>query len=82
MSNTAGTYVCNHLMYGVLYHIAKSFPGTQGGFMHVPFLHEQVSDRPNTASLSVQDIVTGIEAAITAIAENRRNPEKTEGCIR
>ncbi|MBR0387661.1 MAG: pyroglutamyl-peptidase I, partial [Clostridia bacterium] len=82
LSNTAGTYVCNHLMYGVLYHIAKSFPGTQGGFMHVPFLHEQVTDRPNTASLSVQDIVTGIEAAITAIAENRRNPEKTEGCIR
>ena len=82
LSNTAGTYVCNHLMYGVLYHIAKSFPGTQGGFMHVPFLHGQVTDRPNMASLSVQDIVTGIEAAITAIAENRRNPEKTEGCIR
>ena len=70
LSNTAGTYVCNHLMYGVLYHIEKTFSGTRGGFMHVPFLHEQVTERPNTASLSVRDIVTGIEAAITAIAEN------------
>ena len=72
LSNTAGTYVCNHLMYGVLYHIEKTFPRMRGGFMHVPFLHEQVMDRPNTASLSVQDIVTGIEAAIRAIAETLR----------
>ena len=70
LSNTAGTYVCNHLMYGVLYHIAKSFPNTRGGFMHVPFLHEQVANRPNTASLSKADIVIGIEAALKAIVEN------------
>ena len=67
LSNTAGTYVCNHLMYGVLYHIAKSYPGMKGGFMHVPFLHEQVMNRPGTASLSKADIVRGIEAALRAI---------------
>ena len=76
LSNTAGTYVCNHLMYGVLYHIGRNFPGTRGGFMHVPFLHEQVMERPNTASLSVRDIVTGIEAAITAIAHCSDNEKQ------
>ena len=70
LSNTAGTYVCNHLMYGVLYHIAKSYPAMRGGFMHVPFLHEQVANRPNTPSLSKADIVVGIEAALRAIVEN------------
>lgn len=70
LSNTAGTYVCNHLMYGVLYHIAKSYPAMRGGFMHVPFLHEQVANRPNTPSLSKADIVVGIEAALKAIVEN------------
>ena len=70
VSYTAGTFVCNHLMYGVLYHIAKEFPGMRGGFMHVPFLHEQVMNRPNTPSLSKADIVKGIEAAIAAIVEN------------
>ena len=69
LSNTAGTYVCNHLMYGVLYHIARSYPGMKGGFMHVPFMHEQVMDKPNTPSLSRMDIVRGIEAALTAIAQ-------------
>ncbi len=70
LSNTAGTFVCNHLMYGVLYHIAKSYPAMRGGFMHVPFLHEQVANRPNTPSLSKADIVVGIEAALRAIVEH------------
>ena len=70
VSYTAGTFVCNHLMYGVLYHISKEFQGMRGGFMHVPFLHEQVLTKPGTPSLSKEDIVKGIEAAITAIVEN------------
>lgn len=70
ISYSAGTFVCNHLMYGVLYHISREFPGMKGGFMHVPFLHEQVLNRANTPSLSKDDIVKGIEAAITAIVEN------------
>ena len=79
LSNTAGTFVCNHLMYGVLYHIAKSYPGMRGGFMHVPFLHEQVMNRPNTASLSLNDIVTGIEAALKAIVENDKDAAHAMG---
>ncbi len=70
VSNTAGTYVCNHLMYGVLYHIAKEFPGMKGGFVHVPFLHEQVLERRDVPSFSKEDIVKGLEATIAAIAEN------------
>ena len=70
VSYTAGTFVCNHLMYGVLYYIDKEFPGMKGGFMHVPYLHEQAVNRANTPSLSKEDIVKGIEAAIAAIVEN------------
>lgn len=70
VSYTAGTYVCNDLMYSVLYHIDKEFNGVRGGFMHVPYLHEQVMAKPNTTSLSKQDVVKAIEAAITAIVNN------------
>ena len=77
LSNTAGTYVCNHLMYGVLYHIDKSFPGMKGGFMHVPYMHEQVMDKQNTPSLSREDIARGIEAALTAIARNHTKDGNT-----
>lgn len=70
LSSSAGTYVCNHLMYGVLYHIEKSFPGTRGGFMHVPYAHEQAAERPGTPSFSLRDIAAGVEAALRAVAEN------------
>ena len=79
LSNTAGTYVCNHLMYGVLYYIAKFWPNMRGGFMHVPFLHEQVMNRPNTPSLSTQDIVTGIRAALEAIVKNEQDAAHAMG---
>ena len=67
VSYTAGTYVCNDLMYSVLYHIDKEFNGMKGGFMHVPFLHDQVMTKPNTPSISLDDVVKAIEAAISAI---------------
>ncbi|MDD6122316.1 MAG: pyroglutamyl-peptidase I [Solobacterium sp.] len=70
VSYTAGTFVCNHLMYGVLYTINKSYPNIKGGFMHVPFITEQVMNKKNMPSLTLDQIVTGIEAAIKAIAEN------------
>ena len=70
VSNTAGTYVCNHLMYGVLYYLDKEFPNTIGGFMHVPYLHEQVMNKKETASLSKDDVVKGIEAALEAIVDH------------
>ncbi|MBQ9195753.1 MAG: pyroglutamyl-peptidase I [Clostridia bacterium] len=79
LSNSAGTYVCNHLMYGVLYHINKSWPAMRGGFMHVPFLHEQVMNRPNTPSLSKEDIVRGIEASLRAIVEKQTDDQTAMG---
>lgn len=69
VSNTAGTYVCNHLMYQVLHLTATKFPQTRAGFLHIPFLPEQVVDKPNLASMSLVDIVRGVEAAIIAIVE-------------
>ena len=80
VSNTAGTFVCNHLMYGVLYTLAKKYPGVKGGFMHVPFIPSQTVNRPTPApSMSVTDIARGIEAGIAAIAENETDIVVAEG---
>ena len=48
VSNTAGTFVCNHLMYQVLYLVEKEFPTIKAGFMHIPYMMEQVVNRPTT----------------------------------
>ena len=80
VSNTAGTYVCNHLMYGVLYTLANKYPGVRGGFMHVPFITSQVINRkPIAPSLSLEQIVAGIEAAVKAIGENQEDIKTVEG---
>ena len=78
VSNTAGTFVCNHLMYGLLYYIEKHCPGVRGGFMHVPFVPSQTIDRP-APSMNVMDIARGIEAAIAAIAEYEADILTAEG---
>ena len=69
VSNTAGTFVCNHLMYQVLYLVEKEFPNIKAGFMHIPYMAEQVVDKPHTPAMDLVDIVRGIEAAIRAIIE-------------
>ncbi|TLG77411.1 pyroglutamyl-peptidase I [Culicoidibacter larvae] len=72
LSNTAGTFVCNHIMYGVLYHINTNpaFAHMKGGFIHVPFLPEQVLTKPNTPSLSLEQMATALTAAVEAAVEN------------
>lgn len=67
LSNSAGTFVCNHLMYCLLHMLKTEYPGTRGGFMHVPYLPEQVSDKPGQPFMALGDIVRGIQAAIGAI---------------
>lgn len=69
ISNTAGTYVCNHIMYQVQYMRAKEFSNLKAGFIHIPFLPEQVVSRPNTPSMSLNNIVKGLTAAIAAIID-------------
>lgn len=67
VSTTAGTYVCNHIMYQVQHLRATEFPQLQAGFIHIPFLPEQVVQRSGVPSLSLTDDVCGLTAAIRAI---------------
>lgn len=61
ISNSAGTYVCNHLMYCVLHHLNGS--GIPAGFIHVPALPEQVGDK-DIPSMPLEDMVRGVEAVL------------------
>ena len=79
VSNTAGTFVCNHLMYQALYLADKKFSHMRAGFMHIPYMTEQVINKPNTASMNLTDIVRGIEAAIGAIVDYKDKDIKLVG---
>lgn len=68
ISNSAGTFVCNHLMYSVLHYAAKACPGLRAGFVHVPCIPAQ-TEGSALPSLPLEDIVRGLEAAVLAAAQ-------------
>ena len=70
ISYTAGTYVCNYIMYRLLHLIESKYPAMRGGFIHVPFVPAQVLDRPEgTPSMSAEMIAKGLECALEAICK-------------
>lgn len=70
LSNTAGTFVCNHILYQMGYLQATSYTNMLFGFIHVPFIPEQVATKQNVPSMSLATIVQGLTAAITAISSD------------
>ena len=81
LSNTAGTYICNHVMYGILYYIHKEFPDVRGGFIHVPYAASQVVNKPNTPSMAIADITAALEAAVSAVVKNETDVKAVGGEI-
>ena len=77
VSNTAKTFVCNHVTYGVA-HLAKTkYPNMKTGFIHIPFLPEQAVGK-NVATMSLDMITKALELAIEAVIENKEDI-KVEG---
>ena len=72
ISYTAGTYVCNAVMYNVLYMCAKRYPNIRAGFIHVPYASGQVIDKAaGTPSMTLEAIEKSIEYAIEAIVDEK-----------
>lgn len=67
VSNTAGTFVCNHLFYGVQHYLRYTQIGH--GFIHIPLLPQQATfgDQP---SMSLDLIVAGLKIAAQAVIDN------------
>lgn len=78
VSNTAGTFVCNHICYGMAHLASTKYPNMRTGFIHIPFLPEQVVDKRNMPSMPLEMIAKGLEYAIEAIIENKEDI-KVEG---
>lgn len=74
VSYTAGTYVCNAMLYSVLHALNTKYPNTKGGFMHVPYATSQtVNQAAGTPGMNLNDIAKGIELSIEAILENEKD---------
>ena len=66
VSNTAGTFVCNHIMYQALFTATKADRPFKAGFMHIPFIPEQTTDKP---SLPLEESTKALQIAIKTIRD-------------
>ncbi len=65
VSQTAGTFVCNHVFYGLMHHVTASGRAVKAGFIHVPYLPEQAEAREDAPpSMALEEIVAGIRIAV------------------
>lgn len=66
VSNSAGTYVCNHVFYGLMQALHD---GMRGGFVHIPYSPEQAARHPGAPSLPVAMVSEALRIALrTALA--------------
>ncbi len=81
ISNTAGTFVCNHVLYGTRHLCITKYPNIKSGFIHIPFLPSQVVNKHNVPSMNLDDIVEGLILAIEAIILNEKDIHFIGGTI-
>ncbi|MBC7610778.1 MAG: pyroglutamyl-peptidase I [Polaromonas sp.] len=74
VSQTAGTFVCNHVFYALLHALAtkRGFKRARGGFVHVPYLAEQ-----GMPSMPLDEMVRGLRLAVECALTARDVPALT-----
>lgn len=76
VSQTAGTFVCNHVFYGLM-HALRRKRGVRGGFIHVPFLPEQAKE--GQSSLPLETMVSAVALAVETALRHRRDVRASGG---
>lgn len=69
LSNSAGTFGCNQIFYHLMDYLARESVDVPAGFIHVPMLPEQVLEKRNVASMSLDLIARGLEVVVEAISK-------------
>jgi pyroglutamyl-peptidase len=78
VSNSAGTFVCNHVFYG-LQHALKRRRGVRSGFMHLPCLPQQAP--PGTPSLPLAAMIDGTQLALHVASRVAQDVRAGEGTL-
>ncbi|WP_213992779.1 pyroglutamyl-peptidase I [Sodalis sp. dw_96] len=75
VSQSAGTFVCNHVMYALLHRLAQMSAPVKGGFIHLPYLPQQAAAVANAPSMALETMHAGLEIALqTALTVERDLP--------
>jgi len=76
VSQTAGTFVCNHVFYGLM-HELRGQKKVRGGFIHVPYLPEQA--KSGQPSLTMETMIAAISTSVAVALRTRRDARSAGG---
>lgn len=79
ISNTAGTFICNHVAYGIAHLAATEYPNMKTGFIHIPYLDVQVEDKEGMPSMKLEEIVKALEICLRTIINVNEDVKITGG---
>lgn len=84
VSQTAGTFVCNHVFYGLMHALAghgdrDRTRNTRGGFIHIPYLPEQAARHPGQPSLALATLVAGLRCAVATALSTATDARESGG---
>ncbi|PBI87671.1 Pyrrolidone-carboxylate peptidase [Variovorax boronicumulans] len=81
VSNSAGTFVCNHLFYGLMHRIAThaAAKGARGGFIHIPYLPAQAARFPGAPSMSLETLVDALRITVKTALAVKQDVAETGG---
>lgn len=67
VSQTAGTFTCNNVMYQLLHWLQRSGSTARGGFVHIPYMPEQAAHHPGVPSMSTASVIQALETSLQVI---------------
>jgi pyroglutamyl-peptidase len=80
-SQTAGTFVCNHIFYGACHSKAKGRRKLRTGFIHIPFSPAQAVRHPGSPSLAVPIVTEALRIAVGTTLRNEVDAREVGGAI-
>lgn len=81
VSQTAGTFVCNHVFYGLQHYLANHLPHVRGGFIHVPYTPILAQRHPGTTGMELEQMVAGLRLALQVSLEVESDVKESGGAI-
>jgi pyroglutamyl-peptidase len=81
LSNTAGTFLCNHVAYACAHFTTNHFPNIKTGFIHIPYSTSQSGDHPDAFAMTPEDLTEALRIAIQVIAKPDQFTQSVTGTV-
>ena len=78
VSQTAGTYLCNHVFYGLM-HAVRARRGLRAGFIHIPYSPAQAAVHPGAPSLAVETVTEALRLAVQVALKTHHDARLAAG---